>query len=160
MTPNSLDSLYLCLVECQFCIDCVSPEKTEAYRPPQARGANYTPTAKLHEYEPASNIRQAQAAAGKNTTGKQLSQCSPLLTLSPLLPKKKQVTAYMFHILALAHTCMLGHTHKCALMDAYTLKPSFIKAHSLSVSHTDACTHAHTHMHSQHTHTHLSLIHI
>ncbi|KAK7090833.1 hypothetical protein V1264_010584 [Littorina saxatilis] len=45
-----------------------SPEnkKTEAYRPPQARGTDYTPAAKLHEYEPASNIRQqAQATADK-----------------------------------------------------------------------------------------------
>ncbi|KAL8617924.1 hypothetical protein ACOMHN_026501 [Nucella lapillus] len=40
-------------------------EKTEAYRPPQARAANYTPATKLHEYEPASNIRQAKATADK-----------------------------------------------------------------------------------------------
>ena len=39
-------------------------EKTQAYRPPQARGGNYTAT-KLHEFEPASNIRQAQADSGK-----------------------------------------------------------------------------------------------
>ena len=53
------------LFEWQLLLNCVRPEKTEAYRPPQARGANYTPAAKLHEYEPASNIRQAQSAAGK-----------------------------------------------------------------------------------------------
>lgn len=38
-------------------------EKTEAYRPPQARTGNYT-APKLHEFEPASNVRQAQANAG------------------------------------------------------------------------------------------------
>ncbi|XP_076436058.1 eukaryotic translation initiation factor 2A-like isoform X2 [Babylonia areolata] len=43
----------------------VENKKTEAYRPPQARAANYTPSTKLHEYEPASNIRQAQAAPDK-----------------------------------------------------------------------------------------------
>ncbi|KAK7477133.1 hypothetical protein BaRGS_00031619 [Batillaria attramentaria] len=49
-----------------------SPEnkKTEAYRPPQARGTN-TPTTKLHEYEPASNLKQAQASAGIDVAGEE-----------------------------------------------------------------------------------------
>ena len=67
---------------------------------------------------------------------------------------KKQVTAYMFHILALAHTCMLRHARKCALFGAHTLKPSFTKASSLCFTHRCKRTCPHRHMHSQHKHTH------
>ena len=88
------------------------------------------------------------------------SSCRSVALSSPLPHScpKKQVTAYMFRILALAHTCMLRHARKCALFGAHTLKPSFTKASSLSVSDTDASAHAHTDTctlnTNTHTHTH------
>lgn len=48
------------LLKCNFQLSVLHLEKTEAYRPPQARGSDYKPL-QLHQYEPASNPKQPQA---------------------------------------------------------------------------------------------------